>query len=139
MGLQEAPGRGAVEQVLQRGGQGEDKGCLPVVSDKGPGPSGLQKRLSTKTGHSEPSKMFLRRKNSTVLVDRHMGRFRGQVPELRPSGSLSYFYVIFPPGFLWPIILTCLVHSPYLMYLRIFPGVRTHLLAKLNSTAKAYG
>ena len=83
MGLQDAPGRGAVEQVLQRRGQGEDTGCLPGVSDKGPGPSGLQKRISTKTESSEPSTMFLRRKNSTVLVDRHMGRFRGRVVPLR--------------------------------------------------------
>ena len=70
MGLQDAPGRGAVEQVLQRRGQGEDTGCLPGVSDKGPGPSGLQKRISTKTESSEASKVFTKRKKSTVHVHR---------------------------------------------------------------------
>ena len=65
--------------------------------------------------------------------------YRGRVPESCPGDSLSYFYVVFPLGFLWPIILTCLVHSPYLMYLRSLPGVRTHLLAKKDSTSKAYG
>ena len=122
-----------MEHVLQRGGQGEDTGCLPVVSDKGPGPLGLQKRISTKTESSEASKIFLRRKKSTVHV------YRGRVPESCPGDSLSYFYVVFPLGFLWPIILTCLVHSPYLMYLRSLPGVRMHLLAKKDSTSKAYG
>ena len=43
---------------------------------------------------------FLGGKIVQYLSIRHMGRFRGRVPELRPSGSLSYFYVIFPPGFL---------------------------------------
>ena len=80
MGLQDAPGRGAVEQVLQRRGQGEDTGCLPGVSDKGPGPSGLQKRISTKTESSEPSTMFLRRKNSTVLVDKTHGQIQREGP-----------------------------------------------------------
>lgn len=111
----------------------------PVVRDKGSDPSALEKRISTKMGSSEASEEFFRKKKSTLHVDTHTGRFRGRVPELRPSVSLSYFYVVFPPGFLWPIILTCLVHSPYLMYLRNLPGVHMHLLAKMNSTAKAYG
>ena len=36
----------------------------------------------------------------------------GKVPELLshgPSGSLNYFYGVFLLGFLWPIILICLV------------------------------
>ena len=36
-----------------------------VVSDKGPGPSALQKRIPTKTESNEISKLFIRRKNST--------------------------------------------------------------------------
>ena len=40
-----------------------------------------------------------------------MGRLRGRVPELRPQGSLNYFYGIFLLDFLWPIIMNCLVHS----------------------------
>ena len=37
----------------------------PVVSDKGPGPLALQKRISTKTESSEASKVFIRRKKCT--------------------------------------------------------------------------
>ena len=42
-------------------------------------------------------------------------------------------------AFLWPIILICLVYGPYLVNLRTFPGVFTHLLAKVDSTGKVYG
>ena len=66
--------------------------------------------------------MFIRRKRSTVHVDRHMVRLRGRVPESHPCGSLNYFYGIFLLDFRWPIILICLVYNPYLMYLRILPG-----------------
>ena len=70
-------------------------------------------------------------------VDRHKGGFReGQS---RPNGSLNYIYGAFLLGFLWPVILTFLVHSPYLMCLRILPCVLRHLLAKMNSTAKDCG
>ena len=41
---------------------------------------------------------------------------------LARCGSLNYFYGAFLPGFLWPIILTCLVNSPYLVYFRILSG-----------------
>ena len=41
---------------------------------------------------------------------------------LARRGSLNYFYGAFLPGFLWPIILTCLVNSPYLVYFRILSG-----------------
>ena len=40
-----------------------------------------------------------------------------RVIESRPSGNLNYFYGEFLPGFFWPIILICLVCSPYLVYL----------------------
>ena len=33
----------------------------PVASDKGPGPSALQKGISTKTGSSEGSQIFIKR------------------------------------------------------------------------------
>ena len=56
-----------------------------------------------------------------------------------PRGSLNYLYGVFLLGFLWPIILICLVHSPYLVYLRILPCVCMHVLAKMDSTTKAYG
>ena len=41
--------------------------------------------------------------------------------ESQPHGSLNYFYGTFLPGFLWPVILICLVHCLYLVYLRIYP------------------
>ena len=61
------------------------------------------------------------------------------VAESSPCGSLNYFYVVFLLGFLWPIILICLVHSLYLVYLRILLCVHMHLLAKMDFTEKAYG
>lgn len=54
------------------------------------------------------------------------------VAESHPQGSFNY-------GLLWWIILICLVHSPYLAYLRILPCVHTHLSAKMDSAAKACG
>ena len=54
----------------------------PVVNDKGPGSSALEKRISTKMGSSEASEEFFRKKKSTLHVDTHTGRFRGRVPEL---------------------------------------------------------
>lgn len=48
-----------------------------MVSDKGPGPSALQKRVSTKTESSEEaSRVFIRKKKSTIPKDRHTGRLR---------------------------------------------------------------
>ena len=35
--------------------------------------------------------------------------------------------------------LICLVQSPYLVYLRIFPCVCAHLTAKMDSTEEAHG
>ena len=39
--------------------------------------------------------------------------------ELHPHDSLNHLDGAFLLGFLWPIIMICLVHSPYLAYLRI--------------------
>ena len=47
----------------------------PGVSDKGPGPLALQKRISTIIESSEDSKVLNKRKKSTVHVDKHMGEF----------------------------------------------------------------
>ena len=71
------------------------------------------------TESSEASKVFIRRKKSTVHVDGHTGRLRER--ESRPRGSLNHFYGPFLPGFLWPIALFCLVLSPELVYLRVLP------------------
>ena len=70
-------------------------------------------------------------------VDIHKGGFREE--QSRPNGSLNYIYGAFLLGFLWPIILTFLIHSLYSMYLRILPRVLMPLLAKMNSTAKDCG
>ena len=53
--------------------------------------------------------------------------------ESRPCGGLNHLCVAFLPGFLWPVILLCLVLSPYLVYLRVLPCVRTYAL-KLPSS-----
>ena len=91
-------------------------------------------------GHrGKASKVFIKRKESTVRVNRHMGRLRGRAPELGPCGGLNRLDRAFLPVFLWPIILICLVHSPYWVYLRILPCVSTLLLAKMDSTKEAYG
>ena len=46
----------------------------PVVSDKGPGPLALQKRIPTKMESNEPNKVFIKRgKKSKILVDSHIG------------------------------------------------------------------
>ena len=62
----------------------------------------------------------------------------GRVTESRPHSGLNYFYGAFLLGFIWPIILICLVHSPDWMYLRILPCVHVHLLAKMHYTTKAW-
>ena len=63
----------------------------------------------------------------------------GSERELCPRGSFNHFYGAFLPGFLWPIILLCLVVSLYLVYLRVLPCVRVHLLAKMDSSEGAHG
>ena len=68
-----------------------------------------------------------------------MGRLRGRVPESRPRDSWNYFYGVFLLVFVWPIIVICLVHGPYFIYLRMLPRLPMHLLVKMDSTAKAYG
>ena len=69
-------------------------------------------------------------------MDRRVGGLRERE---RPGGSLNHFYGAFLPGFLWLIILICLVLNPCLVYLRVLPCVRAHLLAKMDSSEEAYG
>ena len=82
-------------------------------------------------------KIYIKRKKRIVNVDKHMSRFRGRVPELHSWGNLNHLYRAFLPVLLWSIIFICLVHSPYLVYHRIFPCVRTPLLARMNFMGKA--
>ena len=56
-----------------------------------------------------------------------------------PRGGLNPFYGAFILGFLWPVILLCLILSPYLVYLRVLPCVHMYLLAKMDSSDEAYG
>ena len=46
-----------------------------------------------------------------MWIDTQVGSER----EMIPRGSLNHLYGAFLPGFLWPIILLCLVLSPYLV------------------------
>ena len=106
-----------------------------VASDK-PWPSALQKMNFYKEAESsETSKLFIGRKR--VCVGRHMGELRER--ESCPRGSLNHLYGAFLPGFLWPITLLCLALSLYLVYLRVLPCVRVHVLAKMDSSKEAYG
>lgn len=90
-----------------------------------------------KAGSSEQSKVFIQRGKTSAV---HVDGTRADLGEREscPCGSLNHFYGVFLPGFLWLIILICLDHSPYFLYLRILPCVRTHLLAKVDP-AKASG
>ena len=63
----------------------------------------------------------------------------GSEKESRPRGSLNHLYGAFLLGFLWPIILLCQILSSYLVYLRVLPCVRAHLLAKVDSSKEVYG
>ena len=85
---------------------------------------------------SETSKVFIRRKRvQYVWTDIQVDCER----ESHPHGSLNHLYGTFLLGFLWPIILICLVQSLYLVHLRILPCAHTHLLAKMDSSEEAYG
>ena len=56
----------------------------------------------------------------------------GSEKVLRACGSLNHIYGAFLPCFPWPIILLCLALSPYLVYLRVLPCVRTSLFFFFN-------
>ena len=74
-----------------------------------------------------------------VHMDRYTGRLRERVTESHPCGSLNYSHGTFLLGFLWLVILICLIHSPCLISLRILPCAHVPLLAKMDSTEKACG
>ena len=63
-----------------------------------------------------------------------------EVSEREPClhGSLNHLYGAFLPGFLWLIILLCLVLSSYLILLRALSCVHAHILAKIDSSEEAY-
>ena len=69
-----------------------------------------------------------------VWIDTQVGSERQSCP----YSSLNNLYGAFLPGFLWSIILLCLVLSQYLVYLRALPHVHAHLLAKMDFSKEAY-
>ena len=97
----------------------------------------LQKKFLTKMKSNE-TKYLLRRKEYSTC-GWHVGRLRKEIVESRPHDSLNYFCGVFLLGFLWPLVLICLVHRPCLVYLRVLPCVCMYLLAKMDLTAKASG
>ena len=107
----------------------------PVVNDKALALRLCRKRIPTKTKSSETKYLSRgrKKKESTVCADRHTGELRERVAESSPHGSWNYCYAAFLLGFLWAIILICLVQSPYLVYPRIFPRMHTHLLTKMDA------
>ena len=116
----------------------QDLSPRPVVSDKGLGPSALQKRIFTKMESSEAS-IYWEGKKCSTRGQTHRRTQRQRVTESHPCGNLNSFYGTFLLGFLWPSVLICLVHSSYLVYLRILLCVRMHLLVKIGPIAKTWG
>ena len=95
-------------------------------------------------------KQVLGGKKRAVHVDRHTGRVREQHTSLtlresesesesHPHGNFNQLFRKFLPGFLWPIILICLVLSLYLVYLRVIPCVHVHLSTKVYSREEVQG
>ena len=74
-----------------------------------------------------------------MWIDTQTDSGRERVAELHPWGNLYYFYGVSLLYFLWPIILICLVHSSYLVYLKVFPCIHMHVLAKMDFSGKVYG
>ena len=76
----------------------------------------------TKRESNETSRVFTQRENVQYMwLDTQADSGRDRVAESHPHGSLNCFYWASLLGFLQPIILICLVHSPYLIYLRVLP------------------
>ena len=94
------------------------------------------KIIPTKTESSETSKVIIRRKKGTVCVNRHTGGLRDTS---HPHGNLNHLCGAFLLGFLWPVILICLVLSLCLVHLRILPHVHGDLSTKLDSSQETNG
>lgn len=76
-----------------------------------PGPSALEKGISTKTESSEPRKVFSESENvQYVWID--TGSIQKGSPCASSALQFELLYGVFRPSFLWPIILIYLVHSP---------------------------
>ena len=74
-----------------------------MFSDRGLGPSALQKIISTKVEGSEAGKVFIRRKRVQYMWRGiHVDSEREK--ESHTNGSLNHFYEAFLLSFLCPII-----------------------------------
>ena len=82
-------------------GKHQSLSARPVVSDIGPDPSALQKRISTKMESDGARKVFIKREKVhyvwTVTQEDSGGE---RVTESHPRGSLNYFNGIFLPVFI---------------------------------------
>ena len=74
-----------------------------------------------------------------MWIDTQTDSGRERIAELHPWSNLYYFYGVSLLYFLWPIILICLVHSSYLVYLKVFSCIHMHVLAKMGFSGKVYG
>ena len=73
-GLEQGLGSQPEPEARSQKGKGHILTTNPVVSDKGPGPLALQKRISIKTESNKASRAFIKRKKSTVEI--HTGELR---------------------------------------------------------------
>ena len=99
----------------------------------------LLERIPTKKESSEVGKVFIGRKKSTVHVDRDMGRLKGRVPESHSLGSLNYFYGGISSRFPLANHFDLTNSQSIFGKSQDIPCAFTHLLAKMDSTRKAYG
>ena len=67
-----------------------------------------------------------------MWIDTWVDSGKERVAESHTYGSLNYFHGVFLPEFLWSIILICLVHSPYFVYLKILTYVNTNFTEKVS-------
>ena len=88
----------------------------PVVSDKGPGPSAMHKRIPTKMESSEASTLFIKRKRVQYVW---IGTWADSEREYLSCALVAVWSTFMRCFFqvLWKklIILVCLVHSLYLV------------------------
>ena len=89
-------------------------------------PFSFAEKNFTKRESNKTSRVFIQRENVQYMwLDTQADSGRERVTESHPHGSLNCFYWASLLGFLQPIILICLVHSPYLIYLRVLPHIST--------------
>ena len=85
----------------------------PVASDKALALRLCRKEFPQRQRVVKQAKCLLGGKRvQYVWIDTLVGSERQSCP----PGSLNHLYGAFLPGFLWPVILICVVQSPYLVY-----------------------